>query len=283
LSTADSIWRQTDVQVLVCPAAGPAVTDAKRELALMDVSRESRVLEAVVTLVDSLLDGFDVVELLTDLTEQCARLLDVGAAGLLLAGPRQDLHLMAATSKKSRELELFQLQADEGPCLDCFATGQPVLAPDLRIEQTRWPRFVAAATDAGYVSVHAVPLRAAGIVLGALGLFGARVGALSEADLLVARTLAHVASVALLHEHSPTPDSVAMPLRAALTDRVVVDQATGYVTQRLNVPVEDAFSLMRRHARSHVEHLTETARLVVAQPEQRERILESLTALAVES
>ena len=83
------------------------------------------------TLVDSLLDDFDVVELLTDLTEQSARLLDVGAAGLLLAGPRQDLHLMAATSKRSSELEVFQLQTDEGPCLDCFAAGQPISAPDL--------------------------------------------------------------------------------------------------------------------------------------------------------
>ena len=225
-------------------------------------------------------NGDLVVELLTDLTEQSARLLDVGAAGLLLAGPRQDLHLMAATSKGSRELEVFQLQTDEGTCLDCFAAGQPISAPDLGTEQSRWPRFVAAAIDAGYVSVHVVPLRAAGVVLGALGLFGARVGVLNEADLLVARTLAHVASVALLQEHSPTPDSVAMPLRAALTDRVVVDQATGFVSHRLNVPVEDAFGLLRRYARTHAEHLTDTARLVISGPEQRETILATLTELA---
>jgi hypothetical protein len=151
----------------------------------MDTPRETRVLGAVVTLVDSLLDDFDVVELLTDLTEQCVRLLEVGAAGLLLTGPRQDLHLMAATSKRSRDLEIIQLQADEGPCLDCFTTGQPVSAPDLRTEVTRWPQFVATATDAGFVSVHAVPMRAAGTILGALGLFGTRVGVLDEADLLV--------------------------------------------------------------------------------------------------
>lgn len=247
----------------------------------MDTSRESRVLGAVVTLVDSLLDDFDVVELLTDLTEQCARLLDVGAAGLLLAGPRRDLHLMAATTRRSRELEVFQLQADEGPCLDCFATGQPISAPDLQAEQSRWPRFVVAATDAGYGSVHAVPLRAAGVVMGALGLFGARAGSLNEADLLVAHTLAHVASVALLQEHSPTPDSIVTPLRTALTDRVVVDQATGFVSQRLNVPVEVAFDLLRRYARTHADHLTDVARLVIAQSERREAILDALTALAV--
>ncbi len=246
----------------------------------MDDPRESRVLGAVVTLVDSLLDGFDVVELLTDLTEQCVRLLDVGAAGLLLAGPRRELQLMAATSKTSRELEVFQLQADEGPCLDCFATGQPVSVSDLGAEQTRWPEFAAAATDAGYVSVHAVPLRAAGTVLGALGLFGARTGALNEADLLVARTLAHVACVALLQQHSPAPDAVALPLRTALTDRVVVDQATGFVSDRLNISVEEAFELLRRYSRSHAEHLTEVARLVITQSEQLERIFAGLTLLA---
>jgi hypothetical protein len=99
---------------------------------------------------------------------------------LLLADPHRQLHLMAATSEKTHELELFQLQAEEGPCLDCYATGQPTSVPDLRAAVERWPRFVPAATEAGFASVHAVPIRAAGIVLGALGLFGSRVGDLNR-------------------------------------------------------------------------------------------------------
>src|SRR5271168_509033 len=142
----------------------------RMEPIVTEMPRETRVLDAVVSLVDSLLDDFDVVELLTDLTEQCAGLLDVAAAGLLLGDPRRHLHLMAATSEQSRELELFQLQADEGPCLDCYASGQPVSVADLSVEGQRWPRFVAAAAEAGFASVHAVPMRAAGTVLGALGL-----------------------------------------------------------------------------------------------------------------
>jgi GAF domain-containing protein/ANTAR domain-containing protein len=239
----------------------------------MDVPRETRVLGAVVTLVDSLLDDFDVVELLTDLTEQCVRLLDVGAAGLLLTGPRQDLHLMAATSKRSRDLEMLQLQADEGPCLDCFTTGQPISAPDLRTEVSHWPQFVLAATDAGFVSVHAVPVRAAGTVLGVLGLFGTEVGALTEEDLLVARTLAHVACVAILQEHPVTPVSVRPPLQAALTDRVVVDQATGYVSERLDVSTSEAFRLLRDYARTAAQHLTDVARHVTGRAEHRETTL----------
>ena len=172
---------------------------------MTDTPRETRVLDAVVSLVDSLLDDFDVVELLTELTERCTQLLDVEAAGLLLADPHRHLHLMAATSEQSRELELFQLQADEGPCLDCYASGQPISVADLSAEQQRWPRFVPAATDAGFASVHAVPMRAASSVLGALGLFGTQAGELNDADLLVAQTLAHIACVAILQEHPPTP------------------------------------------------------------------------------
>lgn len=122
----------------------------------------ARVLDAVVSLVDSLLHDFDVVDLLTSLTERCADLLDIEAAGLLLADPLHRLRVLAATSKEARELELFQLQADEGPCVDCYASGEPVSLADIQVEADRWPRFVPAAVDAGFSSVHAVPMRAAG-------------------------------------------------------------------------------------------------------------------------
>ena len=238
--------------------------------------RETRVLAAVVSLVDSLLEDFDVIELLTQLTEHCAQLLDVASAGLLLADPHSRLHLMAATSEKTHELELFQLQAEEGPCLDCYATGQPTSVPDLRAALERWPRFVPAATEAGFASVHAVPLRAAGTVLGALGLFGSRTGELNDADLLVAQTLSHVACVAILQEHPPTPATVIPQLRTALISRIVVEQAKGYLRERLNVSVEDAFKLLRRYARTHSDHLTEVACRLITDPVGREPILAAM-------
>src|SRR5271163_5344210 len=115
---------------------------------MTDTPRETRVLDAVVSLVDSLLEDFDVVDLLTDLTKRCTELLDVAAAGILLANPLQQLRLLAATSEQARELEVFQLQADEGPCLDCYATAQPVSVADLHEATQRWPRFVPAAVEA---------------------------------------------------------------------------------------------------------------------------------------
>jgi len=234
-----------------------------------DTPRETRVLDAVVSLVDSLLDDFDVVELLTRLTERCAELLDIEAAGFLLADPLHQLRLLAATSEQARELELFQLQADEGPCVDCYATGQPVSVADIGGATQRWPRFVPAAVGAGFASVHALPMRAAGIVLGALGLFGTRPGELNEADLLVGQTLTHIACVAILQEHPPTPVTVMPQLRSALTSRVIIEQAKGFLREMLGVTVQEAFTLLRTYARVKGEHLTEVARRLMTDRRSR--------------
>ncbi len=252
----------------------------EKEGNMTDTPRETRVLDAVVSLVDKLLDDFDVVDLLTELTERCADLLDVAAAAFLLADPLGQLRLLAATSNQTRELELFQLQADEGPCVECYATGQPVSVADLRAATTRWPRFVPAALEASVASVHAVPMRAAGLVLGSLGLFGSRPGELTEADLLVAQTLAHIACVAILQEHAPTPSTVIPQLRSALTHRIVVEQAKGFLRERFDISVDEAFLLLRRYARTHGDHLTDVARRLMAEPSSRPALLERITELA---
>jgi transcriptional regulator with GAF, ATPase, and Fis domain len=247
---------------------------------MTDTPRETRVLDAVVTLVDSLLYDFDVVDLLTELTERCAQLLDIESAGILLADPLEQLRLLAATSEQTRDLELFQLQAEEGPCVDCYTTGQPVSVADLATEADRWPRFVPAALDAGFASVHAVPMRAAGTVLGALNLFGTRRGELNDADLLVGQTLAHIASVAILQEHAPTPSTVMPQLRSALTRRVLVEQAKGFLRESLDISVEDAFRLLRTYARTRGEHLTEVARRLMTDRQSRPVLLAAIAELA---
>jgi GAF domain/ANTAR domain len=250
------------------------------EVNMTDTPRETRVLDAVVCLVDSLLDDFDIVDLLTELTERCAQLLDIASAGFLLADPLGQLRLLAATTEKARDLELFQLQADQGPCVDCYATGQPISVADLQVAAERWPRFVPVALDAGFASVHAVPMRAAGTVLGALGLFGTRPGELNDADLLVGQTLAHIACVAILQEHAPTPSNVMQQLRSALTSRVVVEQAKGFLRESLDVSVEQAFKLLRTYARANGDHLTEVARRLMNEPASRPALLAAMSKLA---
>jgi GAF domain-containing protein len=243
--------------------------------------RETQVLEAVVTLVDSLLDDFDVVDLLTELTERCTQVLAVHSAGLLLANPLGQLHLMAATSETARDLELFQLQAEEGPCLECYATGRPLSVADLGAATQRWPRFADAATRAGYASVHALPMRAGGTVLGALGLFGTFPGELNEADQLVGQTLTHIACVAILQERAPTASTVLPHLHHALESRIVVEQAKGFLRERLGIPVETAFTLLRRYGRVHGEHMSDVARRLIGQPAERRPILDAMTRLLI--
>lgn len=243
---------------------------------MTETTRETRVMSAVLSLVDSLLDDFDVVDLLTELTGHCAQLLDIASAGLLLAGPRGQLCLMAATSEATHDLELFQLQADEGPCLDCYTTGEPVSVAELADVRDRWPSFVAAATDAGFASVHAIPMRAAGTVLGALGLFGTETGKLNDADLILAQALTHVACVAILSERAPDPDAFGPRLRNVVAGRTVIEQAKGFLHERLTVSVEDGFAVLRGYARTHGEHMTDVARRLLTVRDDRAAILDRM-------
>jgi hypothetical protein len=164
--------------------------------------------------------------------------------------------------------------------VDCYATGQPISVAELNAAAARWPRFVPAALDAGFASVHAVPMRAAGIVLGALGLFGTDAGELDEADRLVAQTLAHIACVAILQEHAPTPSTVMPQLRSALASRVIVEQAKGCVREILDVPVEEAFTLLRSYARTNREHLTDVARRLLTDRQARPVLIAAISEFA---
>lgn len=146
-------------------------------------ARDHDMVRTFIRLSDQLVEDFDVVDVTTQLTEDCAKLLGVAAAGLLLADAGGVLHLLAATSHHVRTLEIFQAQREEGPCLECFHNGRPVIVADLQAERGRWPRFSAVASEEGFASVHAIPMRLRDQVLGTLGLFGTSPGGLSEDDL----------------------------------------------------------------------------------------------------
>jgi GAF domain-containing protein len=230
----------------------------------MVMDREREVTEAFVSLANSLVEGFDVMDLLSGLTADCARLLDISSAGLLLVDRRQVLHVVAASSEATRNLELFQLQREQGPCLDCFRDGAPVRVTDLEAESGRWPLFVEAALEAGVASVHAVPMRLQENVLGTLGLFGEHVGELSDDDVRLAQALAHVASVAIVHSHA-VADATAISdqLQTALHSRVVLEQAKGVLAQRGDLDMDQSFAVLRGYARDRNLRLADVARGVV--------------------
>lgn len=224
---------------------------------------EEQVTEAFVSLSGALADGEDVVELLSHLTAHCAQLLDVASAGLLLADARGVLHVMAASSEETRELEVFQLQRAEGPCRDSYLDGVAVSVPDLSGSAERWPQFVPHALAAGFASVHALPMRLRGTKLGTLGLFGTSVGDLGPADVSLGQALADVASIAIVQDRASTDRSaINEQLQTALTSRVVIEQAKGVLAQQGSLNMQDAFSVLRRYARDHNLRLTELAQAV---------------------
>jgi GAF domain-containing protein len=228
------------------------------------MGREAVLARTLVELADTLVDDFDVVELLTLLTDRCVEVLDVAAAGLMLVAPEGDLRVVASSSEEMRVVELFELQSQEGPCWDCYRTGDAVLNQNLAKENGRWPRFGPVALDAGFQSVHALPMRLRGKTIGALNLFRADAGALEEADVIAAQALADVATIAILqHRAAIQAHVVVEQLNHALNSRIVIEQAKGIIAERARLDMEQAFSWLRGHARAHNLLLVDVAQAVI--------------------
>jgi transcriptional regulator with GAF, ATPase, and Fis domain len=220
--------------------------------------------DTFVELTDTMVAGFDMMDFLHVLTDRSVQLLDVSAAGLLLADPRGELRVVAASSEAARLLELFQLQNDQGPCLDCYRGGQPVQVPDLEAEAARWPRFAPAALRAGFAGVQALPMRLREQVIGALSLFRDQPGPFGAADVRIGQAMADVATISLLHERSTRhSDTLNEQLQTALKSRVLIEQAKGKLAERLGLDMDQAFNLLRDFARSRNLRLSDLAQAFI--------------------
>ncbi|MBO1768169.1 GAF and ANTAR domain-containing protein [Allobranchiibius sp. GilTou38] len=221
---------------------------------------QERLVEAFVDLADTLVAEFDVIDFLHSLASTTVELLDADAAGLMLADQRGELHLLAASSDETRTLELFELQHNQGPCLDAYREGKPVTNIDPATAEERWPAFGAAVRAGNFTSVHAIPMRLRDEVIGAMNLFLARPGDLSNADLLLGQGLADIATIGLLQERAVQQQQIlAEQLQGALNSRVVIEQAKGMLAARHGVSVLDAFAAMRTYARRNGRSLSHVA------------------------
>lgn len=228
------------------------------------MNRESVLARTLVELADTLVDDFDVVDLLTMLADRCVEVLDVQAAGIMLASPDGQLRVMASSSETMRILELFEVQAQEGPCYDAHHTGEAVVNQNLDANDGRWPRFSTEALEAGFQSAHAMPMRLRGSVIGALNLFRAGTGEMGPADVEIAQAFADVATIAILqHRASIEAQVLAQQLTHALNSRVVLEQAKGMVAERLNLEMDRSFATLRNHARNHNLRLSDVAESVI--------------------
>ena len=233
---------------------------AGASLTAMAATVDERLAQAFVELADTLVAGYDLMEFLQTLTDRCVELLEVDAAGLLLADSRGALRLVAASTEQARVVELFQIQNDEGPCLDCYRTGKAVIVSDIRASSgaARWPQFAAAAREMGYAGVHAIPMRLRDQVIGTLNLFRTAPDGLAPAVVTAATALVDVATIGILQERAVRhQEVVAGQLQIALNSRVIIEQAKGVLAERLRVTPDEAFVILRRYARDHNHLLTE--------------------------
>ena len=226
--------------------------------------RDTNLARTLVELADNLIADFDVVDLLTLLADRCVDTFDVAAAGIMLAGAHGVLGVVASSSEEMRLLELFEEQAAEGPCLDCYRTGEPVINQQLSAALDRWPRFAPEAISAGFTSVQALPMRLRGTLIGALNLFHTDASATSPETTALAQAFADVATIAILQNRaSREAQIVNEQLSRALSSRIVIEQAKGMLAERLGIDMGAAFARLRSHARNHNLRLAELASDVI--------------------
>jgi GAF domain-containing protein len=246
-----------------------------------DIGREQAVSLAFVTLADTLIDDYDVIDLLDRLVGFSVELLAADAVGILLGDARRELRVVAASSEAAELMELLQLQTDEGPCLDCFRDGVLVRVPDLA--QARWPRFVVAVGQHGaFASVHALPLRLRGQAIGAMNLFHHQPGALPEDDLALGQALADVATIGILqHRTIERSEMLAEQLQTALNSRTVIEQAKGVLAQHAGMGMDEAFDRLRRYARDRGRVITTVVRREALTVRVEVRVLRRSAVVAV--
>lgn len=231
---------------------------------MSELTREERLVDVFTTLADTLIDDYDVVDLLQTLVDTCVSTFDVTAAGLLLADGHGELEVLVSTSEESRLVEALQLSAESGPCIESFRTSSVVSVPDLEQGPAEWGPFREAAREQGFNAVHAIPLRLRETTIGTLNLFLSSDEALTERDLRSAQALADVATIGILHERTLRASDLAREqLQSALNSRVTIEQAKGILAYTHGVSMEEAFTLLRSHARSNQLPLALVARQLV--------------------
>ncbi|WP_330456010.1 GAF and ANTAR domain-containing protein [Streptomyces sp. NBC_00820] len=226
-------------------------------------TREQQVTEVFVEVADSLIDDFDVIDFLQKLSVRCMELLDVAAVGILLSDEGGGLHVLAASDEDTRLLELFALQHDEGPCVDCCNDGQPRINISLTDPDAaaRWPQFARSAHDTGFTTTNALPLRLRGRVIGALSLFRTTPEPLATSDVALAQALADVATIAILQQRTLVHiETERDQLQYALNSRIVIEQVKGILAERWQTSIDEAFRTFRAYARAHNRKLSGLAR-----------------------
>ncbi|WP_432561799.1 GAF and ANTAR domain-containing protein [Kineococcus sp. SYSU DK003] len=226
--------------------------------------RADAVAAAVNDIAQVLAEHGEPLELAHRLVGHCAELLSAHAVGLMVEDARGDLQLLASNPLQLSVVELFQLQVDEGPCLEAYRSGAVVSVPTAAGIAERWPRFSRVAAEVGIVAVHALPVHRGGRAIGALNLFRDHEGTYSAVELDVAQAMASFGAVGITQlEHVAEGVRVQAQLQEALDGRVVLEQAKGILAQRFRIHPDEAFARLRSQARTERRKLRDVAQAVV--------------------
>ncbi|MGW0641278.1 GAF and ANTAR domain-containing protein [Streptomyces sp. EN27] len=242
---------------------------------MTSMSREQQVSKVFVQVADSLIDDFDLIEFLEELCAHCVELLDVSAGGILLANEKDLLHTIAASDQTTHLLELFAIQHDQGPCLDCYRTRGARCNIDLHdpAATASWPVFAEQARRSGFRMSHVFPLRLRDRAVGAMNLFHGRQQSLSPEDASLAQALADVATIAILQQRDLGQEQrEKTQLQRALSSRIVIEQAKGILAERWNVTPDAAYEALRTYARAHRLRISDCARHIIDQTLDTDRI-----------
>lgn len=229
----------------------------------MTNTRETRLIDTFVTLTDSLIADYDVLEILQTLVDRAVELFDAAAGAIHLLNERGELEVAASTSDRSSFIGLLQLDAGEGPCIAAITTGRLVTSEDAAALQRGWPRFAEVSKERGYPGVHAIPMRLRNEVIGSLNLFRETEGALNGADARAAQALADVATISILQQRTiETATMTAAQLQRALDGKVAIEQAKGYLARAFRIDMDVAREILRGYARANQQRLSDVATAV---------------------
>ena len=221
--------------------------------------------DTLIQLAETLTDEFDIIDALQLLADRSVALFAADEAGVLTRDPHGFLHLLASTSDGVHLAELFQIQNDQGPCLEASMTGQPVVSNDLRADSTRWPLFAPYAIQAGFLAVSAFPMRQRGHVLGALNLFRRSPGSMRDEEARQAQAMADIATLSILaFEATRQPLGEPAQMRHVLQSRMTLETAKGIIASEFGVSIQTATEMLRRHANEHRIGLSAVASQVVS-------------------
>lgn len=214
-------------------------------------------------LFDTLARDLDIESYLAVLCRHCVSLVGAGCATIVFAeAPANNAVRLAWSDEIGRRLADDSLRTETGPWQECLATGQLIIVTDLSSGGRRWPEFTAAALRAGFRSVTVIPVRSRSDVVGALTLLSESGPDATGVHLACALADAAGAGIVLSDELRRQERSIAQ-LQAALTSRIVIEQAKGILAERWKVAPDEAFDRLRKYARANQFRLPDLAQAIV--------------------